>query len=460
MAGKRVCVIGAGPSGCAVLRSFHSAAAKGAAIPEIVCYEKQQDVGGLWNYSWRTGIDENAEPVHNSMYRYLWSNGPKECLEFADYSFEEHFGKAIPSYPPREVMQDYIQGRIDKTDVRKWCKFQHVVRNVQYDESTKLFTVIAHDLQTKKSETNTFDYVCCCSGHFSTPNVPYFKGFETFAGRILHAHDFRDAEETRGKDILVIGTSYSAEDIASQCYKYGVKSVTCSWRTAPMSFHWPDNFKTVPLLEYIDERSKTCHFKDGSTAEIDTIILCTGYKHHFPFMSDELCLRTANILTPDNLYKGVYWQGNTNLMYFGMADQWFTFNHFDAQAWHARDYMLGKIELPSKDERQADEKKWKDREATLASDEDMFTFQGDQVKDLISCTDYPTFDIDAVCATFLQWEHHKHDNIMTFRDQGFKSVMTGNMAPVHHTPWLEALDDSMACYMAGARSDGGYAAKK
>ena len=33
--------------------------------------------------------------------RYLWSNGPKECLEFPYYTFEEHFGKAIPSFPPR-----------------------------------------------------------------------------------------------------------------------------------------------------------------------------------------------------------------------------------------------------------------------------------------------------------------------------------------------------------------------
>ena len=55
---KRVAVIGAGPSGTAVLRAFQSAAAKGAEIPEIVCYEKQDDWGGLWNYSWRTGLDE------------------------------------------------------------------------------------------------------------------------------------------------------------------------------------------------------------------------------------------------------------------------------------------------------------------------------------------------------------------------------------------------------------------
>ena len=56
------------------------------------------------------GLDEHGETVHGSMYRYLWSNGPKEALEFPDYTFEEHFGKAIPSFPPREVLFDYLQG--------------------------------------------------------------------------------------------------------------------------------------------------------------------------------------------------------------------------------------------------------------------------------------------------------------------------------------------------------------
>ena len=90
---RRVAIIGAGPSGLAQLRAFTSARSAGAEIPEIVCFEKQSDWGGLWNYTWRTGLDECGEPVHGSMYRYLWSNGPKEGLEFADYSFEEHFGK-------------------------------------------------------------------------------------------------------------------------------------------------------------------------------------------------------------------------------------------------------------------------------------------------------------------------------------------------------------------------------
>ncbi len=138
---KRVAVIGAGPSGLAQLRAFQSAREKGADIPDIVCFEKQSDWGGLWNYTWRTGLDEYGEPVHCSMYRYLWSNGPKEGLEFADYGFEEHFGRPIASYPPREVLFDYIKGRVEKANVRHRVRFNSPVRHVHYDEHEGMFHV-------------------------------------------------------------------------------------------------------------------------------------------------------------------------------------------------------------------------------------------------------------------------------------------------------------------------------
>ena len=231
---KRIAIIGAGPSGLAQLRAFQSAADNGEEIPEIVCFERLDDWGGLWNYTWRTGLDEYGEPVHCSMYRYLWSNGPKEGLEFADYSFEEHFGRQIASYPPRAVLFDYIEGRVKKANVRDWIRFRSAVRHVSYDSDSEKFNVIAHDLAKDYEYNEEFDYVICASGHFSTPNVPFFEGFPTFNGRVLHAHDFRDALEFKGKDILIIGTSYSAEDIGSQCWKYGCNSVTVSYRTAPI----------------------------------------------------------------------------------------------------------------------------------------------------------------------------------------------------------------------------------
>jgi len=36
---------------------------------------------------------------------------------------------------------------------------------------------------------------------------------------------------------------------------------------------------------------------------------------------------------------------------------------------------------------------------------------------------------------------------MTFRDKSHASLMTGTKSPPHHTPWLEALDDSLESYL-------------
>ena len=285
----------------------------------MVCYEKQDDWGGLWNYSWRTGLDEFGEPVHCSMYRYLWSNGPKECLEFADYTFDEHFGRPIASYPPRAVLWDYIKGRVEKAGVRGWVRFRTPARKVEYDEKSGKFTITAHDLAKDKLTTDEFDHVVVASGHFSVPNVPEFPGFKTFNGRILHSHDFRDAVEFKGKDILIIGRSYSAEDVGSQCYKYGAKSITSSYRSKPMGFKWPANWEEKPLLQRVE--NKTAYFKDGSSKEVDAIILCTGYLHHFPFLPDSLRLKTANRMWPLDLYRGVVWEANPKLHYIGMQDQ-------------------------------------------------------------------------------------------------------------------------------------------
>jgi trimethylamine monooxygenase len=449
----RVAIIGAGPSGLAQLRAFASAEAEGAEIPELVCFEKQDDWGGLWNYTWRTGVDEYGESVHGSMYRYLWSNGPKECLEFADYSFEEHFGKAIASYPPREVLWDYIKGRVDKSDVRRFIRFRTAVRSVTFDDATGRFTLISHDLVENQTSSEEFDFVVVASGHFSVPNVPHYPGFEKFKGRILHAHDFRDAVEFSGKDVLIVGASYSAEDIGSQCHKYGARTVTCTARSGPMGYDWPDSWAEVPILTHVD--GKTVHFVDGSSKDVDAIILCTGYKHHFPFLPDDLRLETRNRLWASGLYKGVAWEANPRLLYLGMQDQYYTFNMFDAQAWWARDVMLGRIELPSAAEMAADSAAWLEREEALGTAYEEIDFQGDYTQDLVDATDYPDFDIPEVNRMFKQWKNDKKADIMNYRDKGFRSTLTSTMAPVHHTPWMKAMDDSMATYLLDEAPEGG-----
>lgn len=445
MKNTRIGIIGAGPSGLAQLRAFEAAEKQGLEVPEIVCFEKQENWGGMWNYSWRTGVGKYGEPIHGSMYKYLWSNGPKECLEFSDYSFDEHFKKPISSYPPRPVLFDYIQGRINKSNARNYIRFNTTARWVSYDEDTKKFTLILDDLKNDKTYSEEFDYLIVASGHFSTPNMPYFEGIEDFPGTVMHAHDFRGADQFKDQNILLIGSSYSAEDIGVQCHKHGAQSVTLSYRSNPIGVEWPDGIKEVPLLTHFD--GDTAHFNNGHKEQFDAVIMCTGYQHKFPFLPDELRLKTKNNLYPDNLYKGVFYNDLPQLIYLGMQDQYYTFNMFDTQAWVARDFMMNRYEIPSKEERRKDIDLWLEKNNNLQSSFDHVDFQTDYIKELIALSDYPDFNLDKVADMFKEWLNDKDENILTYRDKTFQSVVTGTVAAEHHTEWMDELDDSKERYL-------------
>ncbi|MDN6280707.1 MAG: NAD(P)/FAD-dependent oxidoreductase [Psychroflexus sp.] len=445
MNNKRVGIIGAGPSGLAQLRAFEALKNKGIDTPEIVCFEKQSNWGGMWNYSWRTGVGKFGEPVHGSMYKYLWSNGPKECLEFSDYSFDEHFKKPISSYPPRPVLFDYIQGRIEKSNAREYIRFNTTARWVDFDNTTEKFRLILDDLKNDETYTEEFDYLIVASGHFSTPNMPHFDGIEDFPGHIMHAHDFRGADQFKNQKLLLIGSSYSAEDIGVQCYKHGAESVTLSYRSNPIGVEWPEGIKEVPLVTHFD--GSTAHFSNGETEDFDAVVMCTGYKHKFPFLPGKLRLKTKNNLYPDNLYKGVFFNDNPQLIYLGMQDQYYTFNMFDTQAWVSRDFIMGDYQMPSKEERRKDIDQWLARYDQVEDGLGDVDFQSAYIKDLIRLSDYPEFNVDKVGAMFKEWLKDKEENILTYRDKTYKSVVTGTQAVEHHTEWMDELDDSKERYL-------------
>ena len=275
--------------------------------------------------------------------------------------------------------------------------------------------------------------------------MPYFEGLEEFPNRVMHAHDFRDALEFEGKDILLVGGSYSAEDIGTQCYKYGTNSVTISYRSNPLGYKWPEGIKEVPLINRFE--GDVAHFIDGSSQRFDAVIMCTGYLFHFPFLPDELRLQTHNCLYPANLYKGIFWQQNPKLIYLGMQDQYFTFNMFDAQAWYARDVILDNIQLPELAARQADEATWLAEYEQVTDVSGDIDFQAKYIRDLNNATDYPEFAVEKQGEILKQWQKDKQVAIMGFREKAYRSTLTGTLAPELPMPWLEILDDSLEHFL-------------
>lgn len=119
---QSVCFIGAGPCTLSALHFFKQMPTEEQEQWEVVVYEKQSAIGGMWQQegNWRVGtssmefnsfcltrvlgVDEYGMPTHHSMYRDLWSNGPKEALELPDWTFRDCFGENIPSFPPRCIL--------------------------------------------------------------------------------------------------------------------------------------------------------------------------------------------------------------------------------------------------------------------------------------------------------------------------------------------------------------------
>lgn len=53
---------------------------------------------------------------------------------------------------------------------------------------------------------------------------------------------------------------------------------------------------------------------------------------------------------------------------------------------------------------------------------------------------------------FKEWEHDKEADILGYRNKSYRSTLTGTMAPVHHTPWMDAMDDSLEAFLHGKQS--------
>ena len=85
------------------------------------------------------------------------------------------------------------------------------------------------------------------------------------------------------------------------------------------------------------------------------------------------------------------------------------------------------------------------RNASLKDGTEEITFQGDFVKELVQESDYG-YDLD-VDDIFHSWKADKYRDVMSYRDQSFASKFTGTQSPIHHSTFMDALDDSLECFM-------------
>ena len=60
------------------------------------------------------------------------------------------------------------------------------------------------DLLSDHFKTEIFDALMVCNGHYSVPFIPHFDGIEKFQGQQMHSHDYRKADQFKGKKCSII----------------------------------------------------------------------------------------------------------------------------------------------------------------------------------------------------------------------------------------------------------------
>mmetsp|Transcript_37294 Transcript_37294/g.42601 ORF Transcript_37294/g.42601 Transcript_37294/m.42601 type:complete len:583 (-) Transcript_37294:92-1840(-) len=441
---ESVVVIGCGPGGmffCHAMEArYRELKEKGDTeallnLPNITVFERADSPGGVWR-SHRSHADSSPisyseekkeiEPATQTtkstqMYEALWSNGPKEGVELWDYTFDEHFSESTPVYLPRQALLEYMVARVIRKSpdfFEKYVTFNTSVSKVVFNDDEQNFTVTTQNLLTGTGETKIFDRCIWAAGDNGVPNMPKaaLDKLSKFSGRIIHSTDTNNFKnDVCGKRIAIIGGSYSAEDLALMACKVGAEKIYIIARSGEsvVGWHkvWPNN-KVEVLLEWdvveaesgstivvqkaIDNSylSKSFAFDkkvDPRRLEnIDTIILCTGYKHQHGMLEPRLSqwknfdLKNATITVPDDweveenetTKKGktvlgdhprpekAYWGGSFQYypgiyngilidnpkMMFLRTDHEYPILNIDSLSWLFMQYITGGVEMPSPEE--------------------------------------------------------------------------------------------------------------
>ncbi len=98
---------------------------------------------------------------------------------------------------------------------------------------------------TVRTDTATYRarVVINATGTWDRPYWPHIPGRETFAGRQLHTHDFRSADELRGLDVVVVGGGTSAVQFLLQLDGVAARTTWATrrppqWTDAPFDTEW------------------------------------------------------------------------------------------------------------------------------------------------------------------------------------------------------------------------------
>lgn len=344
-------VIGAGPMGLCTARQL-----KKHGIP-FIGIEQHSDVGGLWDIS----------NPHSTVYSTAHLISSKHTTEFTEFPMRAE----VATYPHHSELRRYFHDYAAHFGLYDHYEFS--TRAVRIEPAGEHWTLITEKdgVATRREVAG----VLIANGTLHHPLVPRIPG--NYTGELMHSADYKSPEQFHGKRVLIVGCGNSACDIAVDAVHHA-RAVDMSVRRGyyfipkfimgkaadtfgglklprplkqlvdgvmirlfmgkPSNYGLPDPdyklYESHPVVNSLvlyhlghgdiharadieTADGKTITFKDGKSADYDLVLMATGYKLHYPFVTRELLNWKG--AAPD-MYLNAFHPHFDNLFMMGMVE--------------------------------------------------------------------------------------------------------------------------------------------
>ncbi|KAK4948538.1 hypothetical protein LTR10_012542 [Elasticomyces elasticus] len=191
----RVVMLGAGVSG---LNFFKSAEEKLKNV-EIICYEKNDDVGGTWYENRYPGC---ACDIPSVVYQFPWRQAP----------WSKYYSQSPEIWKYLKMVEQ------ENNFIDKYVKLQHKILSVSWDEGTAQWTIRVQNLKTGQEFEDHSDFIIDGGGVLNKWKWPNIPGLHDFKGTLLHSAQYDERTDLQGKRVALVGAGSSGVQILPNVY--------------------------------------------------------------------------------------------------------------------------------------------------------------------------------------------------------------------------------------------------